>query len=114
MGRTRGRGAGSDAGGQAVLDQWLSLIRVDAGQQLDLSIVDAATGVVESLYVQRRGLRGALRRLGNALGDLGWPLEQLNTWLEALSILTRKSHRAELRSFESLAAFAEGWAERYV
>jgi len=114
MGRTRGRGVGSGAGWQAVLDEWLSFIRVDAGQQLDLSIVDAATGVVEALYVHRRGLRGALRRLGNSLGDLGWPLEQLNAWLDALSTLTKKSHRAELRSFESLAAFAEGWAERYV
>jgi len=105
---------GRSRDGHAVLDEWLSLIRIDAGQQLDLTIVDAATGVVEALYVHRRGLRGALRRLGNSLGDLGWPLEQLNAWLEALSTLTGRSHRTELRSFESLAAFAEGWAERYV
>jgi citrate lyase beta subunit len=52
--------------------------------------------------------------MGNTLGDLGWPLEQLNAWLEALSTLTKRSHRAELQSFASLAAFAEGWAERYV
>ena len=43
--------------------------------------------------MQRRGLRGALRRLGNTLGDLGWPLEQLNTWLDALSTLTKRSHQ---------------------
>ena len=54
---------------------------VDAGQQLDLRIVDAAAEVVETLHRRRRGLRGALRRLGNTLGDLGWPLEQLNEWL---------------------------------
>src|SRR3954464_8802726 len=114
MASSRGRGAGTTGEWQTVLDEWLSRIRVDAGEQLDLSIVDAATGVVEALYVQRRGLRGALRRLGNSLGDLGWPLEQLNAWLEGLSSLTKRASRAELRTFESLAAFAEGWAERYV
>jgi hypothetical protein len=114
MGRSREHPVSATAQWQIVLDEWLSLIRIDAGEQLDLSIVDAATGVVEALYVQRRGLRGALRRLGNALGELGWPLEQLNTWLDALSSLTKRSYRAELRSFEALAAFAEGWAERYV
>jgi len=114
MASSRGRRVGTTGEWQTVLDEWLSLIRIDAGEQLDLSIVDAATGVVEALYVQRRGLRGALPRLGNSLGDLGWPLEQLNAWLEALSSLTKRSYRAELRTFESLAAFAEGWAERYV
>jgi hypothetical protein len=99
---------------RTILDQWLSLIQIDTGEQLDLGIVDAATGVVEALQVRRRGLRGALRRLGNTLGDLGWPLEQLHAWLETLSTLTKRSHRAELRSFESIAAFTEGWAERYV
>jgi hypothetical protein len=99
---------------QTILDEWLSLIKIDAGQQLDLSIVDAATAVVDALHTRRRGLRGALRKLGNTLGDLGWPLDQLNAWLEALSSLTKRSHRAELRSFESVGAFAEGWAERYV
>src|SRR3954453_3402978 len=114
MASSRGRRVGTTGEWQTVLDEGLSGIRVDAGEQLDLSIVDAATGVLEALYVQRRGLRGALRRLGNALGELGGPLEQLNTWLDALSGLTKRSYRAELRSFESLAAFAEAWAERYV
>src|SRR3954470_21250870 len=114
MGRSREHPVSASAQWQVVLDEWLSLIRIDAGEQLDLSIVDAATGVVEALYVQRRGLRGALRRLGNSLGDLGGPLEQMNTSPQPLSSLTKRSYRAELRTFESLAAFAEGWAERYV
>jgi len=114
MGRARAHLVGTVGECQTVLDEWLSLIRVDAGQQLDLSIVDSATGVIDALYVRRHGLRGALRRLGNSLGDLGWPLEQLNTWLAALSAMTKRSYRAELRSFESVAALAEGWAERYV
>ena len=114
MGRYRGlfHGIGSDW--QNVLDDWLSLMVPDSGQQLDLSIIDAATEVVETLRTRRRGLRGSLRRLGNTLGDLGWQLDQLNDWLYALSNLTKGSRRAELRSFESLAAFGEGWAERYV
>ena len=114
MGRSRGRVVGLGTNWQTILDEWLSLIQIDAGQQLDLSIVDAATAVVDALHTRRRGLRGALRKLGNTLGDLGWPLDQLNAWLEALSSLTKRSHRAELRSFQSVAAFAEGWAERYV
>ena len=114
MGRSRGRVVGFGTNRQTILDEWLSLIQIDAGQQLDLSIVDAATAVVDALHTRQRGLRGALRKLGNTLGDLGWPLDQLYAWLEALSSLTKRSHRAELRSFESVAAFAEGWAERYV
>ena len=99
---------------QTVLDKWLVTIRLDAGQQLDLRIVDAAADVVQTLHSGRRGLRGALRRLGNTMGDLGWPLEQLNTWIAELSTLTSRSRRAELHAFESIAALAEGWAERYV
>lgn len=97
-----------------VLDRWLALVGVEADQQLDLRIVDAAAEVVETLHRRRRGLRGALRRLGNTLGDLGWPLEHLNAWLAALSALASRSRRAELRSFESVSALTEGWAERYV
>jgi hypothetical protein len=97
-----------------MLDEWLAVIQFDAGQQLDLSIVDAAAEVVETLHTRRRGLRGALRRLGNIVGDLGWPLEQMNTWIAELSSMTSRSQRKELRSFESVAALAEGWAERYV
>jgi hypothetical protein len=104
-------GIGTDR--QTILDQWLSLIPIDPGQQLDLAIVDAATGVLEALRT-RRALRVALRRLGNTLGDLGWPLEKLNQWLDSLSRLSKRSRRAELRSFASLAALTEGWAERYV
>ncbi|MEP7202910.1 MAG: hypothetical protein ABI894_09890 [Ilumatobacteraceae bacterium] len=89
------------------------MIQLESGEQLDLSVVDAATGVVEALH-ERRGLRGALRRLGNTLGDLGWPLEQLNSWLETLTTLTKRSQGTELSSFASIAAFTEGWAERYV
>ena len=100
--RTRGRLVGHGTNWHTILDEWLSLIEIDAGKQLDLSIVDAAAEVVEPCTPRRRGLRGALRRLGNTLGDLGWPLEQLNAWLAALSTLTKRSHRAELRSFESL------------
>ena len=114
MGRSRGALFGINSDWQNVLDDWLSLIVLDAGKELDLSIIDGATEVVEALRTRRRGLRGALRRLGNTLGDLGWPLEQLNAWLHGLSDLTKRSYRAELRSFESLAAVAEGWAERYV
>lgn len=113
MGRSRGRLIGLGTDWTTILDEWLSLIQTDSGQQLELSIVDAATAVVDALRTRQRGLRCALRKLGNTLGDLGWPLDQLNAWLEALSSLTKRSHRAELRSFESLAAFAEGWAERY-
>src|SRR4051812_40416024 len=102
------------AGWQTILDEWLALIRTDVGQQLDLSIIDAAANVAETLQTRRRGLRGALRRLGNILGDLGWPLEQLNAWVTALSTLTNRSNRAQLQSFESVAALTEGWAERYV
>jgi hypothetical protein len=114
MGRSPGHlvGIGTDWG--TILDEWLSLIQIEAGQQLDLSVVDAATGVIEALRTRQTGLRGALRRLGNSLGEVGWPIDQLNRWLEALSTLTTRSHRAELRSFESLAAFTEGWADRYV
>jgi hypothetical protein len=114
MGTRRGRLVGLGTNWHTILDEWLSLIQIDAGKQLDLSIVDAATAVVDALHTRRRGLRGELRRLGNTLGDLGWPLDELNAWLEALSSLTKRSHRAELRSFESLAAFTEGWADRYV
>jgi hypothetical protein len=114
VGRYRALFYGINSDWQNVLDDWLSLMVPDSGQQLDLSIIDAATEVVETLRTRRRGLRGSLRRLGNTLGDLGWQLEQLNDWLYALSSLTKGSRRAELRSFESLAAFAEGWAERYV
>jgi hypothetical protein len=114
MGRHRGLFYGIDSDWQQVLDDWLSLIVPDGGQQLDLSIIDAATEVVETLRTRRRGLRGSLRRLGNTLGDLGWQLDQLNDWLYALSNLTKRSRRADLRSFDSLAAFAAGWAERYV
>ena len=99
---------------QTVLDTWLVRIQLDAGQQLELSVVDAASDVVETLHTRRRGLRGALRRLGNTTGDLGWPLDQLNTWIAELSTLTGRSRRTELRSYESVAALAEGWAERYV
>jgi hypothetical protein len=99
---------------QTILDEWLGMIRLDAGRQLDLSVLDAATDVVETLHTRHRGLRGSLRRLGNTLGDLGWPLEQLNDWIASLSTLTNRSLRRELRSFESVAALAEGWAERYV
>jgi hypothetical protein len=102
---------GSDR--QSTLDQWLSLIPVDPGHQFDLGIVDAAAGVVEALHT-RLGLRAALRRLGNTLGDLGWALEQLNLWLESLSTLTTRSRRVELGSFASVAAFTQGWADRYV
>jgi GGDEF domain-containing protein len=97
-----------------VLDRWLALIEIEADQQLDLQIVDAAADVVETLHLRRRGLRGALRRFGNTLGELGWRLEHLNAWLAALSTLTSRSRRTELRSFECVAALTEGWAERYV
>jgi len=113
MGSTRRHLVGIGTDWRTTLDEWLSLIQIDAGQQLDLSIVDAASRVIEALHV-RHGLRGALRRLGNTLGDLGWPLDQLNAWLEALSTLVKRAHRTELQSFASVAAFAEGWAERYV
>jgi hypothetical protein len=97
-----------------LFDRWLMLIQMEGGQQLDPTILDAAADVVETLHKRRRGLRGALRRLGNALGDRGWPLDELNAWIAALSSLTSRSRRAQLRSFESLAALTEGWAERYV
>lgn len=97
-----------------VLDEWLTLVHIEADQQLDPAILDAAADVVETLHSRRRGLRGSLRRLGNALGELGWPLEQVSGWLAALSSLTNRSRRNQLRSFESLAALTEGWAERYV
>ena len=99
---------------RTILDEWLAIAQTEAGKQLDLSILDAAGAVVETLYTRRRGLRGALRRLGNAFGDVGWPLEQLNSWIGELSTLTGRSSRNDLRSFESLSALAEGWAERYV
>lgn len=98
----------------SVLDQWLTLAQVEADQQLDPSIIDAAADVVEALHHKRRGLRGALRRLGNTLGELGRPLEELHAWIAALSSLTSRSRRAELRSFEAVSALTEGWAERYV
>lgn len=97
-----------------VLVQWLAAIQLDTGEQLELSVVDAAAEVVETLHSHRTGLRGSLRRLGNTLGDLGWSLEQLNTWIAELTTLTGRRQRAELRTFESCAALAEGWAERYV
>jgi hypothetical protein len=114
MRRSRGYQVGIGTKPQAILDAWLELIQFDAGQQVDLSIIDAATEVVDTLYARRRGLRGSLRRMGNTMGDLGWPLEQLNTWIAELSILTTRSRRAELAAFESVTALAEGWAERYV
>jgi len=114
MGRSGGYQSRIGNKRQTTLDAWLAVMQFDAGQQLDLNIVDAAAEVVETLHTRRRGLRGSLRRMGNAMGDLGWPLEQLNTWIAELSILSSRSHRTELRSFESAAALAEGWAERYV
>ena len=114
MGRSDGYQARIGKKRQTSLDAWLAVMQFDAGQPLDLHIVDAATEVVETLHTRRRGLRGSLRRMGNAMGELGWPLEQLNTWIAELSILSSRSHRAELRSFESATALAEGWAERYV
>lgn len=114
MRRPRGFQVSIDRKVQVVLDAWLAVIQSDAGGQLDLCITDAATEVVETLCSNRRGLRGSLRRMGNTMGDLGWPLEQLNTWIAELSLLTDRSHRAELAAFDSVAALAEGWAERYV
>ena len=114
MGRSGGYQARIGNKRQTTLDAWLAVMQFDAGQQLDLSILDAAAELVETLHTRRRGLRGSLRRVGNAMGDLGWPLEQLNTWIAELSILSSRSHRAELRSFESVMALAEGWTERYV
>ena len=114
MARSPGHDDGRGQKWQGVLDEWLAVIQFDAGQALDLTVVDAAAEVVETLHTRRPGLRGALRRLGNTTGDLGWPLEQLNTWIGELSAMTGRSQRSELRSFESLAAVAEGWAERYV
>lgn len=99
---------------QAVLEKWLAAVEYDAGQQLDLTVLDAASDLVEALYSRRRGLRRALRRLGSAIGDQGWSLAQLNTWIAQLSPLTTRSRRAELSAYESVAAAAEGWAERYV
>jgi hypothetical protein len=97
-----------------VLDRWLSLIQIEAGTQLDPAIIDAATEVVETLHVRRRGLRGSLRRLGNALGELGWPLDELHAWIAVLCPLTSRSRRKQLQRFESISALTEGWAERYV
>jgi GGDEF domain-containing protein len=114
MGRCGGYQAAIGKKRQTTLDAWLAVMQVDAAQQLDLSIMDAAAEVVETLHTRRRGLRGSLRRMGNAMGDLGWPLEQLNVWIAELSLMSSRSHRAELRSFESATALAEGWAERYV
>lgn len=99
---------------QDVLSAWLEVIELDAARQLDLSIVDAATEVVETLCTRRRGLRCTLRRMGNTMGDLGWPLEQLNTWIAELSLLITRAQRAELTAFESVSSLAEGWAERYI
>lgn len=98
----------------AIVDEWLGLIRLDAGQQLDLGIVDAASCVVDTLLARRSGLRGAVRRLGNTTGDLGWPLDQLNSWIADLANLVSRSRRTELLSFECMAALTEGWAERFV
>jgi hypothetical protein len=114
MRRSRGYLVGIGNKPQAIREAWLEVIQFDAGQQLDLSIIDAATEVVDTLYGHGRGLRGALRRMGNTMGDLGWPLEQLNTWIAELTILTTRSRRAKLTSYESVTAVAEGWAERYV
>jgi hypothetical protein len=99
---------------RTILDEWLAIVPIDSAQGLDLTIVDAAAHVVETLHTGKRGLRCALRRLGNTFGDLGWPLEQLNTWIVALSTVIRRSNRNELYSLESVASLAEGWAERYV
>jgi hypothetical protein len=96
-----------------VLDQWLTLVHIEADQQLDPAILDAASDVVETLHVRRRGLRGSLRRLGNALGELAWPLEELHAWIAALASLTSRGRRNQLRSFECVSALTEGWAERY-
>lgn len=98
----------------AIIDEWLGLIRLDAGQQLDLGIVDAATCVVDTLVARRTGLRGAVRRLGNTAGDLGWALDQLNLWISDLGNLVSRSRRVDLLSFECMAALTEGWAERFV
>ncbi|MEA3183634.1 MAG: hypothetical protein QOJ74_111, partial [Ilumatobacteraceae bacterium] len=89
-------------------------IEIESGQQLDLRIVDAAAEVVETLHRRRRGLRGALRRFGNTLGELGWRLEHLTPWLAALATLTSRSRRRELTSLEASVAFTAGWAEQYV
>src|SRR4026208_1339476 len=98
MATRRGGFVGLGTNWNTILAERLSLIQVDAGQRPDLSVVDAATAVVDALHTRRRSLRGELRKLGNALGDLGWPLDQLNSWLEALASLTKRSHRGELRS----------------
>lgn len=102
------------SGQQTILDQWLALVNVDDGQPLDLGIVDAATGVVETLLARRRGLRGMLRRLGNTAGDLRWPLTQVNDWIADLGNLVPRSRRTELLSFECIASLTEGWADRMV
>lgn len=114
MARSPGREDGRSNKRQTALEEWLAVIQFDADQRLDLTIVDAAAEVVETLHTHHRGLRGALRRLGNTVGDLGWPLERLNTWIAELSTMSGRSQRNELRAFESVAALAEGWAERYV
>jgi GGDEF domain-containing protein len=97
---------------QTVLDQWLAIIQLDVGDQLELSVLDAAGDLIDTLHTGR-GVRGALRRMGNTIGDLGWPLEHLNTWIVELSMLTSRAQRTELRSPEAITAVAEGWAEHY-
>ena len=64
MGRSGGYQARIGNKRQTTLDAWLAVIQFDAGQQLDLSILDAAAEVVETLHTRRRGLRGSLRRMG--------------------------------------------------
>lgn len=90
------------------------MIQLEAGEQLDLGLVDAAAAVVRTLLANGRGLRGTLRRLGNTTGDLGWPLDVLNSWVGNLANLVSRSRRADLLSFECISSLTEGWAERYV
>src|ERR1043165_4676326 len=99
---------------RSVLDEWLGMIHLEAGETLDLALVDAAGGVVETLQAKGRGLRGTLRRLGNTTGDLGWPLDLLNAWVGDLANLVGRSRRADLLSFDCVCSLSEGWAERHV
>jgi GGDEF domain-containing protein len=97
----------------AVLVTWLASVHSD-GELPDRRLVEAATDLVDTMATRPEGLRGAMYRFGNTLGNDGWPVDQLTMWIDELARLISRRDRRQLQSYTAMAAMAQGWADGYV